>query len=426
MVVQARNKLRILYAVHGYKPAYRIGGPILSVSALAEALVRKGNEVTVFTTNSDLEHDLGVTSDRPVELNGVRVRYFGRKEFLKRWLPFVPYLSRSIGYFYAPRMARELDRIVPQVDLVHTHLPFVYPTYAAARAARRFRKPLFYHQRGAFDPGRLQFRSLKKRLYIRALERPIMQQATMLLALTDAEVDSYRRLGVQTPCRVVPNGIDVTAYHMQPDPTFEGRWAIPSKGTVVLFLGRLHPLKGAEKLLKAFLGIRERFPHAILVMAGPDELGLEVKFRRILAQSGRNGGVVFAGMVAGDDKLDLLARADLFCLPSEGEGFSMAVLEALASATPVLLSPGCHFPEVETSGIGRIVPAEPEALSRALAELLAQPGRLREMGYIGRAFVAQNYSWDRVTDQLLDVYYAGIQRFCRSAEAVQPGQARLC
>lgn len=402
--------MHILYAVHGYRPAFRLGGPILSVSAVAERLVGRGHRVTAFTTDSNLDEDLDVPLDQPVGVNGVEVWYFHREEFVKRWLPFIPYLSRSIGFLYAPKMACQLDRLVPQVDLVHTHMPFVYPCYAAARAANRFRKPLFYHQRGVFDPERLKSRSLKKRLYIDMVERPIMRRATTLVALTEAEVESYRALEIETPCRIVPNGIDVSSYRQQPDGTAEERWGIPSQALVILFLGRLHPIKGADRLLEAFLRIQSQFPETILVMAGPDEWGVEKRFRETVNKVGVGNRVVFPGMVAGNDKLDLLARADLFCLPSVAEGFSMAVLEALASATAVLLSPGCHFPGVEATGAGRIVPAQPEELAAALADLMSHPDRLRRMGQAGRDLVARDYSWDRITDQLLETYLEGIHR----------------
>src|SRR5687767_12566332 len=96
--------MKILYAVHGYRPAYRFGGPIVSVAAAAEALVQRGHSVTVVTTNANLDQDLDVPVDQPMDVNGVKVWYFRRTEFLKRWLPFVPYLSRSAGFLYAPAM----------------------------------------------------------------------------------------------------------------------------------------------------------------------------------------------------------------------------------------------------------------------------------------------------------------------------------
>jgi glycosyltransferase involved in cell wall biosynthesis len=402
--------MRILYAVHGYKPAFRLGGPIESVSAVAEGLVRRGHEVTVVTTNSNLDQDLDVPVDQAVDVGGVTVWYFRRDEPLRRWLPFVPYLSRSIGFLYAPGMGDALRQAVPRVDLVHTHIPFVYPTYAAAREARLARKPLFYHQRGVFDPERLKFRSLKKTLYIRLIERPIMRRATTLLALTEAEVVSYRALGVETPCRVVPNGVDVSRYRTAPASRPAALARVADDALVILFLGRLHPIKGADILLRAFARIAAAFPKTVLVMAGPDEWDLVKEFREATKDAQLRGRCIFPGMVSGEEKLDLLARANLFCLPSAAEGFSMAVLEALASACAVLLSPGCHFPQVETAHAGRVVDPTSEALIAALADLLADPGRLRAMGARGRELVARDYTWEAIVRRVEDVYREGIER----------------
>ena len=85
----------------------------------------------------------------------------------------------------------------------------------------------------------------------------------------------------------------------------------------------------------------------------------------------------------------------------------MAVLEALASSTAVLLSPGCHFPEVEKVGAGRIVSLEPEAIADSLGELLADAPRLRSMGERGRLFAHETYSWDRITATMVEVYAEG-------------------
>jgi glycosyltransferase involved in cell wall biosynthesis len=317
-----------------------------------------------------------------------------------------------MGFLYAPGMRAELDRLVPRMDVVHTHMPFVYPTYAASRAALRHGKPLFYHQRGVFDPERLRFRGLKKRLYIRAFELPVMKRAASLIALTGAEEDSYRALGVDTPCRVIPNGIDASKFRQRP--AGEPEPGIPPSATVILFMSRVHPVKGADRLLEAFFRVQADFPDAVLVVAGPDEWGMEAKYREAVSAAGLHGRVLFPGMVSGERKLDLLARADLFCLPSDAEGFSMAVLEALASATPVLLSPGCHFPEVERAGAGVVAPAEPVAIAAALAGLLPDRERLADMGRAGLALVSRDYNWDRIAGRLLDAY----------ADAVRQKEAR--
>lgn len=412
--------MRILFAALGYKPAYRIGGPIEAVACTAEHLVRKGHHVTVFTTTCNLDQDLDVPVNRPLDVDGVEVWYFRREEMLNRWLPFIPYVSKSIGFLYAPEMAGELEKIVPTMDVVHTHNPFIYPTFATARAARKFGKPLFYSQHGALDPERLKFRALKKTLYLNCIERPIMRQAASLIALTDTEVNSYRTLSVTNPCEVVPNGADIASYRTQPSPDFGRRWSIPPDVPVILFLGRLHPIKGADKLLEAFFQIQSRFPQSRLVMAGPDEWGLESRFRGDVARAGLADRVLFPGMVSGEEKLDWLARADIFALPSAAEGFSLATLEALASATAVLLSPGCHFPEVQTAGAGRIVSTDPTAIANTLGELLAQPATLRAMGHIGREFVSTHYGWSTIADQLLVIY----QHYLDRASSKTPDRRR--
>jgi len=404
-----KNYMKILYAVLGYKPAYRIGGPIHTVSAAAERLVRKGHEVIVFATNSNLDQDLDVPTNQSIDVDGVQVWYFKREEPIQRWLPFIPYLSKSMGFLYAPAMSAQLDRIVPSVDVVHTQMPYVYPTFAAGKAAIRYKKPLFYHQHGVFDPERLKFRGFKKKLYINAIERPIMRSATTLIALTETEVRSYRALGVQTPCRVIPNGVDIVD-HSQSFERTDCSFPFSLDEMVILFMARLHPIKGADRLIRAFLMLQSAFPKATLVMAGPDEWGMVEKFRQEIMKAGIGNRVLFPGMVTGEAKQELLTRADLFCLPSDAEGFSMAVLEALANSTAVLLSPGCHFPEVEKAGAGRVVQPEPDALCNAMADLLDNPGKLKEMGKKGRDFVSRHYSWDTITDQLIEAYVEGIER----------------
>ena len=97
-------------------------------------------------------------------------------------------------------------------------------------------------------------------------------------------------------------------------------------------------------------------------------------------------------------------------LPSDAEGFSMAVLEALASSTAVLLSPGCHFPEVEDAGAGRIASTDPTALADALRDMVVDRQMLNRMGAAGLRLVTEHYIWERITDSMLDVYAEGIGR----------------
>ncbi|MEO1576578.1 MAG: glycosyltransferase, partial [Pseudomonadota bacterium] len=382
--------LNILFVTQGYKPAYRLGGPIVSVAALAEAIVARGHSVTVATTNSNLDEDIDVPLGQGIDRDGVEVFYFKRRQVLARLFPFIPTIGKALGFSYAPDMRPFLQSRMDQFDLVHTQLPFTYPTWLASKMARRFGKPLFYHQRGVFHPERLNFRSWKKRAYIRAVERPILDAANTLIALTSEEIDSYAALGTQTPVRVIPNGINPDVYRREPRAR---ALDLPDDATVVLFMGRVHPAKGADRLLEAFIRLQADYPQARLVLAGPNEFGLEAEFRERVVAAGLEDRILFPGMMSGEPKLDLLARADVFVLPSDGEGFSMAILEALASATPVLISPGCHFDEVAQYGAGRVVDNDAASVESGLRALLDDPQGLPEMGQKGYELVRARYSW---------------------------------
>lgn len=401
--------MRILYVTPSYKPAYRMGGPIASVAAAAETIVRKGHEVTVVTTNANLDTDIDVPLNRPLDVDGVTVWYFKREEPVKRWLRFVPYLSESVGFLYAPEMKNALRMLVPQFDVINTHMPFVYPTHAAARIALRNGKPLFYHQRGNFISSRLQRRRLKKDVYIALFEKPVMRRAAGLIALTEAERDAFRSIAPDTPCVIIPNGVDAPP----PDPhaaaRAEARWAIPRDAVVVLYFGRLQTWKGADELLKTFARVQAAHPELFLLMTGVDECDAQRRWRPIVDRDGYRHRVVFTGPLSGREKEDVLHRADLFSLPSAGEGLSMATLEAMAHATAVMLSPGCHFPEIEPAGAGIIVDRSVDAMVPALERLISDRQLLRTQGEAGRRMVMRNYSWDVIADRLLDFYSRGMR-----------------
>jgi glycosyltransferase involved in cell wall biosynthesis len=98
----------------------------------------------------------------------------------------------------------------------------------------------------------------------------------------------------------------------------------------------------------------------------------------------------------------------------------VAVLEALAAGTPVLLTPGCGFPEAQAAGAGRIVDPGAGPLARALLEMLSDPSRLERMGRAGRALVERRYAWDRIVDALLEAYREGIALHRAPPGAVPP------
>ena len=110
------------------------------------------------------------------------------------------------------------------------------------------------------------------------------------------------------------------------------------------------------------------------------------------------------GPLHGARKYAALRSAACFCLPSRQEGFSIAILEAMACGLPVVISEECHFPEVAQSGAGRVVPLEPAALAAALGEVLEDRNAARRMGDAGAQLVQSRYTWPGIAEQFLSIY----------------------
>lgn len=391
-------------ATHGYKPANKIGGPIVSVAAVAERLVARGHEVTVLTSDSNLTERLVIDTQRGHIINGVKV-WFNKTLNLREAVFGTTRPRRRLGYLYSCEFRRRAIKCIRCADIVHLQMPFVYPTYAAAREAARYGVPYLYQQRGVFDPSRMRCRGLKKKLFFHLRESRVIERAAGLVALTEQEVASYRQLGCLNEIYRVPNGIDLPSLDSltRAEPQFREIGLDPSRATAI-FLGRVNAQKGVRILFEAYLLARQRRKDLQLIIAGPDEDGLGMELRRRAVEKGVSTEVKVIGHVEGEKKLQLLAGSQLFCLPSNGEGFSMAVLESLAVGTHVLLSPGCNFPEVEVENVGRIVPRTVEAFAAGLAAT-ARPGERTESDrQRARVFVEENYDWERVTSALEKVY----------------------
>ena len=397
-------KYKILFVVHGYKPAYKIGGPIHSVSALAENLVSQGHKVIVFTTDSNQDEKLNVIKNEPLMVDGVEVWYFETENiFQNKIFKLLPYLSKSIGYLYSPLMKSNLNKIIPKIDIVHTHLPFIYPTYIASKLAKIHNKPLLYHQRGVLSENALGFRSFKKKIYISLIEKKIIQNSSCLIALTKYELDTFKKFSLKKQrISIIPNGIDTKKFILED--TNYSDFNINDSHIVILFLGRLHPSKGADLLLSAFMKAKLKNDNLRLVMAGPDEFGLINKFHQTIIDNNLQEYVIFPGMVLGDEKKKLLARADLFVLTSFSEGSSMAILEALASSTAVLISPQCNFNEIQDVDAGIVISNDIELISDKITEMTNDLFKLKQMGQNGKEFVSKNYDWKKITGKFIELY----------------------
>ncbi|MCU1350271.1 MAG: hypothetical protein JWO56_3301 [Acidobacteria bacterium] len=372
--------MRILHVVPTYLPARRYGGPIVSVHGLCQALAARGHDVEVLTTNVDGGGISDVPLDRAVELDGVRVRYFAAELPRLYWSPVLP---------------RALAARMGDTDVVHAHSIYLWPTFAAARAAHRANVPYVISPRGMLVPELIRRKSrLVKGAWLRLVERRNFRNATAIHFTSQREWDEARGIAVPLPSPfVVPNG---TA--LPPSAN------VSREGGLVVSIGRIHWKKGLDRLIEA----AALLPQARFVIAGNDEEELVPKLRALAARLGVESRVAFRGALSPAERDELLARAAVFALPSHSENFGNVVLEALAASTPAVVTPEVGLAEeVRQADCGLVAAGTPRALADALAALLADPERARTMGGRGRNLVEQRFTWPRIAAEM-EAHYEGM------------------
>ena len=362
------------------------GGPAKVVIELAEALHRKSLDISIFTTIR--KGDLFPTCPK-----GVDLQLFTQSFLAKLWT------CHSLD------LARAVQHQASKFDLIHIHEIWHHPCYAAYRAARKAGKPYVITVHGALAPWALNYKVLKKKIYAALIQKHILNGAAATHAITQEEVNHIRAFRVSSPVAVIPNGIDPEKFQgLPPREELEKLYPKLEGKKIILFLGRIHPIKGLDILVKAFGKIAKIRGDVRLVVAGPDSAGYQNQVERLLKTEGVLDKTVFTGMLTGQRKLAALSRADIFVLPSYSEGFSMSILEAMACGLPVVITRQCHFPEIAEARAGIVVVPDANQLAEALARLLDEPQLRKEMGANGRRLVQEKFTWDKVAEQMIRLY----------------------
>ncbi|HKI02148.1 MAG TPA: glycosyltransferase [Thermoanaerobaculia bacterium] len=380
--------MKVLHVVPTYVPAWKHGGPIRSVHGLCKALVQRGHEVTVFTTDVDTEG--AVPTGRPAALDGVEVWYF----------PVGP--PRRL--YRSPAMGKALATHVRGFDRVHLHSVFLWPTYAAARAAERAGVPYVLSPRGMLVPELMRTRGRWRKLaWMLLAERRTLERAAALHATSALEVEDAARLDLSLPSvTVVPNGVDPEPWDGEEAALSTPVRAVLGREPFLLYLGRLSWKKGLDRLIPAM----SRVPGVLLAIAGNDEEGIRPELERLARDSGVADRAVFLGPVRGADKAALLHRTAALVLPSRSENFGNVVLEAWAAGRPVAVTPEVGLAaSVRETGAGVIADGD---LGAALRDLLADPQGLDAMGRRGAEAVRERFGWPAVAREM-ELLYEGIR-----------------
>jgi len=372
-------ELSVVHVVAGLHP--RSGGPSRTVVQLTDSLARQP-QLTVTLLSQSLAGEPSVASTAPE----VTRRMAGSSSAwaMRLALPLRAELQRLLGSH--------------RPSVIHSHGLWAPANHWACRAARRRGLPLVAHPRGMLEPWALGHKVWKKRIGMALFQCRDLDAADVLIATSAQEYENIRKLGLRPPVAVIPNGVDLVS------PGHAVRRS-PRQGERVrnvLFLSRIHPVKGLPNLLQAWARLSPRGWR--LRIAGPDEGGHLSEVMALARQLGIAESIGVIGEVDGERKCDAYGDADLFVLPTFSENFGVVVAEALAHGLPVITTRGAPWADLETHRCGWWIDVGVEPLVKALRAAMALGDEERRaMGVRGRAYV-RRYDWGAIARDTAAVY----------------------
>jgi poly(glycerol-phosphate) alpha-glucosyltransferase len=251
--------------------------------------------------------------------------------------------------------------------------------------------------RGMLDPWALRNSSWKKRLVGNAIEYRFLRDVDCFHALNVSEARSIREFGVSKPICVIPNGTTL------PDGVKVGSGLAEPKRRI-LFLGRIHPKKGIEDLLKAW-ALLKKDHNWMLTIAGWDDGGHLNAYRELTDQLGCADSVEWFGSAYGEVKDRLFRSSSAFILPSYSEGLPMSIIEAMSYGLLVLMTPECNIPEAFNAGAAIKIETGYCGIQAGLDQMLAMSdAELIGLGGAGRLLVEKSFTWDQQVLRMQGVY----------------------
>jgi glycosyltransferase involved in cell wall biosynthesis len=364
--------MRVIQLINAISPTR--GGPSYVVIRLARALHARGVGVEVVATSADLDAKAetevrGLLGEVPLHL--VKAAGPARLELSPRWVPLL------------------WERLA-NADVAHVHTVFTWPVAVAPFLCRARRVPYVIRPAGTLDESCRQMgHSRQKELAVSLYVRRALDKAAAVQATSDLEAADLRRLAPRARVVVAEPGIEIP---VAPVSISNGRRRVGS-------LGRIHPIKQLEVLLRAVA----RLGGVELWLAGAGEPAYVASLERLAASLGV--AVRFLGHLDERDKAEFLSACDIFAFPSKHESFGVSAAEAMAAGRPVVVSPQVSLAgAVLESGAGRVAPAEPEAFSGALAALLEDGDSRARAGAAARALAISRWDCGQLAERMVRVY----------------------
>ena len=357
------------------------GGSVNRTIQVAEAIVKYyRTECVILSTDKGL--------DKNIEL---------QKDTLK--IELLPCLNErfSIPYF----SWRRINDLVSEADIIHLMSHWTLINAVICLFAKFQKKPYTFCAAGTLHNfGRY---TLIKRIYNFIVGKWIIKNASRCIAITELEGKDFSEFGVaEKMINIIPNGVDGDEFFPNYDASniFRKRFSLKDI-SYILYMGRLHIIKGPDLLLKAYLKLLGDFPELHLVFAGPDA-GFGNQLIEDVQKYSIENKVHFLGYIRGDDKVGAYTGAKLLAVPSRREAMSIVALEAGACGTPVILTTVCGFDEVKNVGC-KVVQPLPDELYSGMHSMFSSSNALEAVGKNLRSLILQKYTWKKTAEKYLSI-----------------------
>ncbi len=389
--------MRILHVCPYFHPAVSFGGVASFTFNIVSELRRRGHDVVVYTS------DAGGKNLRvlPEVVQGIH-------SFpVKRFRGLVP--GSIAGLFVTPGLVRYVGGEIPRFDLVHLHEYRTFQNVVVGSAAKKSSIPYVLQAHGTLP--RIGGMVFSKRLFDTLFGDRILRHASGVIAMNRFEMgqieSGHPDLG--GALGVIPNTVDLTSIdNAKIGKRFRGRFGIDDEARLIMYLGRLHPIKGVDVLLRAFSMVASEVKDVVLVVAGPNDGALS--FLSSLAESLSVGNrVLFTGLLSFEDKIGALMASEFLVVPSRYELFATVILEAFACEKPVIASAIGGLPEVVIDGKSGLLfePGNDVQLAQRIRDLLQDRDSLKAMGKQARDLACDVYAVEKVADTL-EAYYGDV------------------
>jgi glycosyltransferase involved in cell wall biosynthesis len=386
--------MRILQVIPYFYPAWKVGGSAKVAYDICRKLVERGHSITVYT--SDIKDVYTRTNNTFEKIDGVTIFYFKNLSLFTA--------RRKI--FITPSLISAVRNNIKSFDIVHIHGNRTTQGPILHHFLKKINVPYIVQAHGGLP--RINGRKINW-VYDIFFGYRLLKDATRVIALNRVEAEQYRAMGVsEEKIAIIPNGIDLSEYtELPPKGSFKKKFNIPEDRKIILYLGRIHKIKGIDFLVKAYAYLKNKmnFKNTVLVVAGPDDGYLSET--KALAYTLRvSDSVMFIGPLYGRDKLAAYVDSDLCVLPSRYETFPIALLEVYACSKPIVASNLQGLKELIVDGETGLLfeTGNFKQMAEKMVYLLNDNNKAAEIGMKARGLVEERYSIDRVVDNLEELY----------------------